>query len=112
MTLASETKESAARANNVDADGKTREISLSQAAQAFNLTEHVARRREWSRTILAGFIIGSLVFIVVGAFITLWMNKETTINDLREMVHVLIGPTIGIVGAVLGFYFGEKRVGD
>jgi hypothetical protein len=83
-------------------------VPLSGDAQAFNLTEHVARRREWLRALLASLIVGSFAFIVVGTFATLWMHTDSTINDLREMIHILISPTIGIVGAVMGFYFGER----
>jgi hypothetical protein len=85
-------------------------VSLEGEARPLNLTEHVARRREWSRTILAGLIVGSLVFIVVGTFVTLWTRQDAKIDDLREMVHILMSPTIGIVGAVMGFYFGERRL--
>ena len=88
-----------------------KEISLERTPDGYTFTvkEHVANRREWSRTILASFIVGSLVFIVIGAFVSLWRNQDTKIEEVREMVHVLISPVIGIVGAVLGFYFGEKN---
>jgi hypothetical protein len=33
-----------------------------------------------------------------------------TFEDLKETLHILIPPIIGIVGAVMGFYFGERSM--
>ncbi len=61
---------------------------------------------------------GHLAYIVVGLFallvgLTLWIaSKAVTNNDelqrLMQMLGVLLAPVVALVGAVTGFYYGEK----
>ena len=52
----------------------------------------------------------SLFLIVFLSFVSLWCIKDFQFADLKELLHILIPPVIGIVGAVSGFYFGEKSM--
>jgi hypothetical protein len=70
------------------------------------IEEHLLKIREDARNKIALMIVGSLCGIVLFSFITLWVGKP--IADIKEILEILISPVIGIVGAVTGFYFGEK----
>jgi hypothetical protein len=54
--------------------------------------------------VLAGMVVLSFVYI----FVELWIGKSE-IDNLKAMLEILFAPIIGLVGAVTGFYFGEKK---
>lgn len=66
-----------------------------------------APEREKIRGWIALILICLLVAIVVAAFISLW-SQWASLKDLKGVLEVVLGPIIGLVGAVTGFYFGEK----
>lgn len=89
-------------------------ISLNQEAEIdgpISVNEHIIRRREWSRQIIAISIMASMLILMVFPFATLFIIEEVKFSDLKELLHILIPPVIGIVGAVMGFYFGERNMG-
>ena len=88
------------------------DVSLSKRAAGISasVSEKLALQQEDSRSSIALLIVGSLAFIVVAAFVTLWTRgKQTSIDDITRLVQALIGPVAGIVGAVTGFYFGANH---
>jgi hypothetical protein len=93
---------------------RSQTISLNTEAdkdQPLSVNEHIVRRREWSRQIISLTTMLSMLLIVVLPFLTLLTTPNRDFNDLKELLHILIPPIIGIVGAVMGFYFGERNMG-
>ena len=87
-------------------------ISLEKVASSETpLSVEIARIRESSRSKISFLIVGSLPFIIISSFISLWVLwcfSSPKVEDLRSVLELIISPVIGIVGAVTGFYFGEK----
>ena len=89
----------------------TERISLNENADRDPLFVHEhARRREIFRQGISILMVLSLFLIVFLSFVSLWCIKDFQFADLKELLHILIPPVIGIVGAVSGFYFGEKSM--
>jgi hypothetical protein len=76
-------------------------------------TERVREKARWR---IAAILIGALVVIVVGTFVyVIWMSAriaEMTTDDLISVLQsigtTLLAPLIGVIGAVIGFYFGGQ----
>jgi hypothetical protein len=64
--------------------------------------------RERVRGLVALLLIGLLAFAVVGSFIGL-ATKMIEMKDLKELLTIVLGPLIALVGAATGFYFGERK---
>jgi len=56
-------------------------------------------------------MILSGIILVASRFFYVSHEMRGCMRDLRELLHILIPPIIGIAGAVLGFYFGERNMG-
>ncbi len=89
-------------------EGKDKALYLRESEADLGLVE---RKRESARQIIALTASGSMFLIVVLSFISLWCMKDAKFEDLREILHILIPPAVGIFGAVTGFYFGERNMG-
>ncbi len=85
-------------------------ISLSAVERDLSVRK-LAVRREDARSRLSTIIVGSLGAIVVFSFLSLWIAWFTNHDsgDVVKVIEVILSPVIGIVGAVSGFYFGEKQ---
>ena len=74
------------------------------------------RDREKARAWIAGTLIGALVVVVVGTFVfVIWMSARAEQMSTDELISVLqsigttlLAPLIGVIGAVIGFYFGGQ----
>lgn len=69
-----------------------------------------AKTREWTRVFLSGTLVFILAIVVIAPLIMLW-GKWATITDLKELLTILVSPVVALVGAAVGFYFGEKSKG-
>ncbi|MCW5773291.1 MAG: hypothetical protein KIT16_16745 [Rhodospirillaceae bacterium] len=69
-----------------------------------------AKERETRRGWIAMLLIALLIGIVIFGFVTLWFGPggKLTAAELKDFLAILIGPVVGLVGTVAGFYFGEK----
>ena len=67
----------------------------------------VEQQREALRGRIAAWLLAILGFIVVGSFVSLWFGWGET-AALTDLLTLLFAPMIGLVGAVTGFYYGEK----
>lgn len=72
----------------------------------------VHRWRESVRTWIASGLTALFIALAIISLVIGWDVARNTTRDLNE-VAVLIGavlsPTIGLLGAILGFYFNEKN---
>jgi amino acid transporter len=73
----------------------------------------IERRREDVRQYIALISLGSLALLVIFSFvlmfIVLFRTNSVQLSEVKDIIVVIIGPVTGIVGAVVGFYFGERR---
>ncbi|HZQ14665.1 MAG TPA: hypothetical protein VFB31_17810 [Pseudolabrys sp.] len=74
--------------------------------------------RETKRGQIALLLVGTLVsivafvfviFLVIEVIIAKWPDTKVSIDHIKVVVEMLLTPTVGLVGAVAGFYFGEKK---
>jgi hypothetical protein len=67
--------------------------------------------REWTRSIIAGGLVLLLAVCIVGSFwYTKWgLGQATERDDLLKLVFT---PLIGLLSAITGFYFGERKGAD
>jgi hypothetical protein len=78
--------------------------------------EETERGRERTRGRIAYILIGTLVSIVVATFLyIIWLSADfsgQSTDDLITMMQsvgtTLLAPLVGLIGAVIGFYFGGQ----
>lgn len=78
--------------------------------------EETERGRERTRGRIAYLLIGTLAAIVVATFAyIIWLSVgfgtlSTTdlINVMQSVATTLLAPLVGLIGAVIGFYFGGQ----
>ena len=64
----------------------------------------------WARFLIAFFSLGTLIFVVVATFVTLWQPR-VPIDDLMRVLEVLFAPLVALVGVALAFYFYREHGG-
>jgi Ca2+/H+ antiporter len=69
-----------------------------------------APERERKRGLIALVLVSALCGIIVLAFAFVFVIPRTTENveALKSLPALIFAPIVGLVGAVTGFYFGEK----
>jgi cell shape-determining protein MreD len=67
----------------------------------------IARTREWMRGILAILLVLALVGVLAAAAV-IWAFHIDRIDDVQKFLSASLAPLVALVGAVTGFYFGEK----
>jgi len=72
---------------------------------AYDPTEDREKIRGTIALILVLALVGVLVFAVVSSWIV--MNTENR-DALMKVLEVVLAPLVALVGAVTGFYYGEK----
>ena len=78
--------------------------------------EETERGRERTRGRIAYLLIGTLAAIVVATFLyIIWLSAgfgqlttEDLINVMQGVATTLLAPLVGLIGAVIGFYFGGQ----
>ena len=66
---------------------------------------------DWARITLAGSLVGILAIVTIGTgwFVAVYPSKEPAIENFLKLVFT---PIIGLVGSVIGFYFGSHAAGS
>ena len=79
---------------------------LKLADSAYNLSDD----RERKRGIIALSLVGILSLSVLLSFLFVFRSKtKDDIESIRAVLEIIFAPIVGLVGAVTGFYFGEKH---
>lgn len=62
---------------------------------------------DWARITLAGGLVAILAVLTLGTawFVAVYPSKEPAIESFLKLVFT---PIIGLVGSVIGFYFGSR----
>jgi hypothetical protein len=66
-----------------------------------------SRQREHVRAGIAYALIGLLIVIILFSFALLLFSSKS-FDEIKGMLELLLAPVVGLVGAVTGFYYGEK----
>ncbi len=69
-----------------------------------------AREREKKRGVIAVTLVSALCGIVAMAFVYVFVALLTggSVELLKSVLEIIYAPIVGLVGAVTGFYFGER----
>ncbi|MEA2617761.1 MAG: hypothetical protein QOE72_3544 [Chloroflexota bacterium] len=62
----------------------------------------------WTRNILAILFASTIPLIIVASYLGL-LTERANVQAVKDLSTALLGPVIGIVGAVVGFYFSERQ---
>jgi len=70
-------------------------------------TAELEKRRDWVRLIVTVGLLAILAFVVI------WACFETSSwpdhwNQTKEMLQIVLPALIGLIGSVIGFYFGTS----
>jgi hypothetical protein len=88
-------------------DGEILEITLDDlTGQQADVIEKPPRRVEDTRANLAYFLVGLLAFVLLSLVGLLACGKVPT-ESFAEVAGLLVSPLIGLVGAVVGYYYGK-----
>ena len=68
----------------------------------------VARARENIRGKIALGLIALLSTVVVISLLLIWIHPDRS-KELHELLVLVFGPLIALVGSATGFYFGSKE---
>lgn len=60
---------------------------------------------DWTRLVLAGGLVALLIVLTIGAgvYVATYPSKEPAVESFLKLVFT---PIVGLVGSVVGFYFG------
>jgi len=72
--------------------------------RAFTLPELREKARQW----IAWALVAIFGVEVLGAMAAARFCK-TDIQNIKDIMELILSPTIGLVGAVVGFYFGSSE---
>jgi hypothetical protein len=67
-----------------------------------------APEREKKRGLIALVLVSALCGIIVLAFAFIFFVPAANVELLKSVLEIIFAPIVGLVGAVTGFYFGEK----
>jgi flagellar basal body-associated protein FliL len=87
-----------------------------EGAQAQEQQQQPEREREQTRRRIAYVLIGTLVIVVLASFVyIIWLSlraDELTLDALISVIQTigttLLAPLVGLIGAVVGFYYGGQ----
>jgi hypothetical protein len=92
----------------------TQEEPQASASPKVTVTQALApesrQLEDYTRIALAGALVGLLavVTLVPGFYIATYPSKEAAIESFLKLVFT---PIVGLVGSVVGFYFGARTAG-
>ena len=83
----------------------------SAAATSFSGIEVVPyapmKARESVRGLIALSLIGLLAATIIVSFILLWIHPDRS-KELHDLLALVFGPLVALVGAATGYYFGSQ----
>lgn len=66
-----------------------------------------AKARESVRGWIALSLIALFALVMSASFAFMWVHPDRT-RDLHDLLALLLGPLVALVGAATGYYFGSK----
>ena len=71
----------------------------------------VARKREDMRGKIAISLVTLFAFVVIAAFVTVWVTAELS-TGIKDLLALVLGPVAALVGSATGYYFGGQSRED
>ena len=65
------------------------------------------KARESVRGWIALSLIGLLAATIIVSFILLWIHPDRS-KELHDLLALVFGPLVALVGAATGYYFGSQ----
>ena len=65
------------------------------------------RKREGWRGVIALWLLALLTVVVIIAFAIFWYEPDK-VAALRDLLSIIFGPIVTLVGAATGYYFGAS----
>lgn len=73
----------------------------------------IPEQQEIARQRLAYCPIGIFGFeimaLMAGVLVPLFLCGVAPLDEIKELSFIVFGPTVGVVGSVMGFYFGSPK---
>jgi hypothetical protein len=88
------------------AHGGDVDVSDPQRDEPGLIDAHVARTREDARRLLAISLVAIFGVEVVAALLTVLCGRD--LATIKDILTIILGPTVALVGSATGFYFGTK----
>jgi hypothetical protein len=95
---------------------EVRDVDLTQiepeaASRPLVASDNLLKRMlpdDWTRVMLALLLVALLVVLTLGAglYVAITPSKEPAIEAFLKLVFT---PIVGLVGSVVGFYFGSRK---
>jgi hypothetical protein len=86
------------------------EIPDPEGAEPERRRASVPERRETARLGVAIALVVIFGIEVIGAMLALWLCSAR-MAELKDILSLILSPTVALVGAVTGFYFGTQDAG-
>jgi hypothetical protein len=67
----------------------------------------IPERQEWARTWLALSLVAIFGVEVTGSMVALWVCGAR-LQELKDILTLVLGPTVALVGSATGFYFASR----
>ncbi len=85
--------------------------AVAQPIQPISQSLGSATLADWTRVALAGGLLGILAILTLGTawFAVNYPSKEKAIESFLQLVFT---PIVGLVGSIVGFYFGARTSKD
>ena len=91
-------------------------VSATDVTERTREQEVTERAREQTRRRIAYVLIGTLVIVVLASFVYITrlslvaneLNLDALISVIQTIGTTILAPLVGLIGAVIGFYFGSQ----
>lgn len=90
------------------AEEATTEGATTEGAVRPPSTDPLEVKQEGTRHGIAWCLLGILSGTILAGFCTIWAG-DASIEDVKNFLPIVIAPVVGLLGAVMGFYYAERR---
>jgi hypothetical protein len=63
-------------------------------------------QQENVRGAIALFLVGLMAATIIASFVLLWVHPDRS-KELHDLLALVFGPVVALVGAATGYYFGS-----
>jgi hypothetical protein len=85
-----------------------RTVSSPDSLDPRTIKPTIPEKQEDARRFLALWLVAIFGFEVFAAMAALLLCKPAQISDVKELLTVILSPTVALVGSATGFYFGTN----
>ncbi len=82
-------------------------LSVAPSAAYLAVPYDPMKARESVRSAVALILIGIMAATIIASFILLWIHPDRS-RELHDLLALIFGPLVALVGAAIGYYFGAQ----